>query len=126
MASSINVQPQLLDIKLYAGDGVEIRLVWTDNTGDPLDVNGAVTAQIRSTRLSPDPPITEFSSNLVDAYQGIVILSLTGAQTKDLIDDPSTKNGKFSGVWDIQWTPFDSEPRTLCQGSVECVVDVTR
>ena len=126
MANEINVQPQVLNLKLYAGDGVEFRLICTDKAGAPIDVTGGVAAQIRLTRLTADPPIVTFTVGMIDAYQGIVVLSLTGDQTEALIEDSSTKAGKFVGVWDIQWTPSSSQPRTLCQGSVECVVDVTR
>jgi hypothetical protein len=126
MANQINVQPQILDLSLYAGDGVEFRLICTDSAGAPIDITGTVKAQIRLDRLSTDPPIVEFSVNSVDAYQGIVVLSLTGVQTTELVQDDSSKAGKFSGVWDIQWTPSGKQPRTLCQGKVECVTDVTR
>ncbi len=122
----INVQPQILDLALYAGDGVTIRLLCMDINGAPLDVTGAVNAQIRLNRLDASDPIVEFTSGMVDAYTGIVVLTLTGDQTKDLSMDASSKNGKFVGVWDVQWTPSTTQPRTLCQGKVECVADVTR
>lgn len=118
MAGQINLQPQVLDLLLYAGDGVEFRLVCTNGTGAPIDITGSVKAQIRVDRLTPDPPVSTFTVNSVDAYQGIIILSLTGAQTQQL--------GKFIGVWDLQWTPAGQQPRTICQGKVECVIDVTR
>jgi hypothetical protein len=126
MASQIDLRPEVLDLYLYAGDGVELPITCTDGAGAPIDVTGAVNAQIRLGRLTPDPPLVSFSINSVDAYQGKVILTLTGDQTAQLSADPSSKNGKFVGVWDIQWTPANSEPRTLCQGKVECVADVTR
>lgn len=122
LAGVINVQPQILDLALYAGDGVSFRLICTDADGAPIDVTGAVKAQIRLERLTEDPALAEFSANMVDAYQGVVVLSLTGEQTQDLVE-PS---GKFVGVWDIQWTASGGQPRTLCQGKVECVTDVTR
>jgi hypothetical protein len=125
MAGQINLQPESLDLYLYAGDGVEFRVICTNGAGAPIDITGVVKAQVRLERLTPDP-IVAFSVNAVDAYQGIVILSLTGAQTAQLSQDPSSKSGKFVGVWDMQWTPAGSQPRTLCQGKVECVVDVTR
>jgi hypothetical protein len=124
--AGLSVVPQVLDLALYAGDGIRIRFTCKDSAGAPVDITGTVKAQIRVERLTPDPPITEFSSNLVDAYQGVVILSLTGVQTKSLLDQPTAAKGKFVGVWDVQWTPNASEPYTLCQGKVECVSDVTR
>ena len=127
MAPQINLQPQVLDLLLYSGDGFACKLSCKNSAGAPVDLTGAVTAQIRLDRLNPeDPPIVSFSVNLTDAYLGIVTLALSGDQTQELTDHPSAKNGKFNGVWDVQWSPAESEPRTICQGKAECVADVTR
>jgi hypothetical protein len=127
MAGVIDLQPQILDLILYAGDGVSFRLICTDKAEAPVDVTGSVEAQIRINRDKDESPIVEFSAELVDAYQGIVVLSLTGDQTQALVDHPSVNSsGKFVGVWDVEWEPEGLEPRTLCQGKVECVADVTR
>lgn len=123
---SINVQPDILNLALYAGDGFSLRLLCTNGAGAPVDITGAVTAQVRLTHIADDPPLVSFAANMVDAWQGIIVLSLTGAQTRLLSDDPSSLAGKFTGVWDVQWAPSGSQPRTLCQGEVECVSDVTR
>lgn len=126
MANAINLQPQVLDLSLYAGDGVEFRLKCTDNENDPLDVSGTTEAQVKTDRLEGTEPIVEFVTDMVNATQGIIELSLTGADTQTLAADPSSKNGKFTGVWDLQWTPPGGQPRTICQGKVECLADVTR
>lgn len=126
MANQINLQPQVLDLALYAGDGAEFRLVCTNGSDVPVDITGTVQAQVRLDRLEANTPIVEFTAGLVDAYQGIIVLSLTGAQTQQLVLEPTAVSGKFVGVWDIQWTPANKQPRTLCQGKVECVADVTR
>ncbi|MFL5659866.1 MAG: hypothetical protein ACJ8BW_00775 [Ktedonobacteraceae bacterium] len=126
MANQINLQPQILNLALYAGDGVEFKLVCKDGNKDPVDITGTVTAQIRLDRLAATDPIVEFTTDMVDAYLGIVVLSLSEEQTRDLVMDPSAKAGKFLGVWDIQWNPANTPSRTLCQGTVECVSDVTR
>lgn len=124
MAGQINLRPTVVDLLLYAGDGFTIKLACLDNAGTPIDITGSVAAQIRPNRVTPsDPPLAEFSVSLVDAYLGIIALSLTSAQTINLL---SSNPEKFKGVWDIEWTPADKEPRTLIQGSVECVPDVTR
>jgi hypothetical protein len=122
MAGQINLQPQVLDLALYAGDGCEFRFICTNSAGAPVDITGAVRAHIRLDRVNEDPPVAEFTVSLVDAYQGIISISLTGDQTQEMVE-PS---GKFSGVWDLEWDAVDEEPRTLCQGRVECVADVTR
>ena len=126
MANQIRLLPDVLDLILYAGDGVEFRVLCTNSAGAPVDITGSVSAQVRLDRLSQDPPVVSFSINAVDAYEGKIILSLTGEQTTELVQHPSSRNGKFVGVWDLQWTPASGQPRTMCQGSVECVADVTR
>lgn len=122
----INIRPQVLDLMLYAGDGIEFRLICTDSGDDPVDITGVVRAQVRLDRLSQDPPITEFAVEMQDAYQGIIVLSMTGEQTQELVEHPSGLPGQFTGVWDVEWEPANLEPRTLCQGKVECVADVSR
>lgn len=124
MPGVINLMPTLWDLRLYAGDGFTIKLACLDTAGAPIDITGTVAAQIRADRVHPtDTPLASFAASLVDAYLGIITLSLTSAQTQNLL-----ANGveKFTGVWDVQWTPVDKEPRTLIQGVVECVADVTR
>ena len=125
MPGQINLQPEVLDLSLYAGDGVTLPMTCVTAAGAPIDLSGAIDAQIRVERLEA-PIIVTFSVNTTDAYKGKIVLSLTGEDTKALMDDPSTKQGKFIGVWDVQWTPAGAEPRTICQGKVECVADVSR
>lgn len=121
---TLNFRPTILNLLLYAGDGFSIRLTCKDKAGNPIDVSGSVTAQIRVDRIHPnDPPLASFTVSLVDAYLGIIALSLTGTQSLSLLADGENK---FTGVWDVQWTPTESQIRTLVQGSVECVADVTR
>lgn len=128
--ANITIQPPVLDLSFYAGDGVAFKLICTDDAEPPAPVNvsGTVEAQVRLDRATEDPPIVEFSSDLTQAAQGIIILSLTGEQTQPLVVHPSVKpgSGKFAGVWDLQWTKAGAEPRTLCQGKVECLADVSR
>ena len=120
---SINIRPTILNLLLYSGDGFSIRLACKDSAGKILDITGSVRAQVRKDRVHPDDePLAIFSVNLVDSHLGLIGLSLSGAQTKSLVNNTD----KFTGVWDVQWTPIDKEPRTLLQGLVECVADVTR
>lgn len=126
--ANITVQPPVLDLSFYAGDGVAFKLLCKDDANVVVDVRGAIEAQIRVDRTLEDPPVVEFSSDMTKAQQGEIILSLTGPQTQALVTHPSTKpgSGKFAGVWDVQWTKTGAEPRTLCQGKVECLADVSR
>lgn len=121
---SINLRPSILNLLLYAGDGFSIRLVCKDTAGASIDITGSVTAQIRADRLHPnDPPLASFTVSMVDAYLGIVGLTLADEDTLALLGDGVDS---FTGVWDVQWTPVDMETRTLVQGTVEIVADVTR
>ena len=122
---AISLVPEILDLSLYGGDGVELRLVVTDTGGEPVDLTGTIDAQIRSTRTSSTESAV-FDADLTDSDTGVVILSLTGAQTEGLHGNPNTPSERFSGVWDVQWTPQGAEPVTLIQGKVESALDVTR
>lgn len=124
--ASISIQPPVLDLSLYAGDGISFRLICKDETGNQVNVSGAIEAQVRVDRATTSSPIVEFAADMTSANAGIISLSLTGAQTQELVDDPSTSKGKFTGVWDVQWTASGKQPRTLCQGKVECMADVSR
>lgn len=128
MAGQLSIQPPELDLALYAGDGIKFKLICTDDADPPAPVNvtGGVEAQIRPNRDEDAPLTAEFAADMVGADAGEIILSLTGAQTQALMVDPSVSKGKFTGVWDIQWTATGGEPRTLCQGKVECIADVSR
>ena len=123
MSNVIDVQPKTLDLALYAGDGVDFDLVCVDSNNSPIDLSGSIEAQIRLDRSDASSSLADFAADMDQAQFGTVGLSLTGDQTQELITDES---GKFTGVWDVQWTPTGKQPRTLCQGKVECVADVTR
>lgn len=117
---TITYVPQILDLVLYAGDGVTFSLKFTEPIDIPINLTGSMIAQIRAGREVPDPPSAVFSIDLSGAAQGLAVLELTGAQTHALITPE-----KFIGVWDVQWTPLGGEPTTLCQGKVECIPDVS-
>jgi len=123
MAGSINLQPQALDLTLYAGDGIEFKLICTDVADAPIPINGTVESQVRHARLDV-ASLESFDVDLTNGNVGEILLSLTGEQTQTLVE--AGKKGKFTGVWDVEWTPTGAEPRTLCQGKVEVYADVTR
>lgn len=120
--ADISRVPKTLDLELYAGDGIAIRYtsVKTDDTPFPLD--GLVASQIKAKRTDLEP-LAEWAVDDSGKADGVVILSLTGEQTASLI--PIGKS-KFSGVWDLQFSPDGAEPVTFLQGKVTCDADVTR
>jgi len=122
--------PTRHDLKLYAGDGAQVRLELTSpaippDPPAPFPIVGTIEAQIRAKRLDP-VILTTFFTVEDDFDEGIIVLSLTGAQTQELIEHATQRDGTFSGVWDVQWTPEAAEPVTLVQGSVTASPDVTR
>jgi len=119
----ITLLPDTLDLAFYAGDGVNLQLTVTDAANSPLPVDGEILAQIRPTKISSTVSAT-FAVDLTDASMGVILISLTGAQTTALVQ-PQLLN-VFKGVWDVQWSPEDAEPVTLIQGRVECYADVSR
>jgi hypothetical protein len=121
-AVKISLVPSELDLALYAGDGVSLIFTLNDSSGQPLNVTGAVTAQIRAVR-SDVSSVADFAADLTGGAQGDVVLSLTGDQTADLI--PASFQ-QFKGVWDMQWTRNGGQPVTVLQGAITCDPDVTR
>jgi len=121
----ISLLPETLDLKLYGGDGVELRLTVTQTDGTPISLTGAINAQIRASRTN-SATVADFEADLTDGDSGVVLLSLTGVQTEALHGDPQFPSERFTGVWDVQWTPAGAEPVTLIQGGVESSLDVTR
>jgi hypothetical protein len=126
--AKIDLRPVTLDLYLYAGDGATIKLncKQTDEEGDPINMSGAVKAQVRLNRLDADPPILEITGDMTNALTGIVLIVFTKVQTRLLANHSSATDGLFVGVWDLEWTPTGADPRTLFQGRVECGWDVSR
>ena len=112
--------PQNVNIDLYAGDGVGIRFTVVDSNGNPYPLDGVITSQIKAKRLDI-APLESWTVDNSQLAQGIVTISLTGAQTTALLAGQK----KFKGVWDLQYVPTGGEPLTLIQGKVTVDADVT-
>lgn len=93
----------------------------TGISGTPIPLTGTMRAQIRATRDSPDPPDAVFDIDMSEGANGVVNLQVPANQTQNLVSDTDS----YSGVWDLEWTPTDEEPLTICQGKVECLRDVS-
>src|SRR3954470_2584017 len=118
----INAVPQRVNLTVYAGDGVELRLTAVNaDTGDILDLGGEISAQVKANRIDTEP-IAEFTVDSEQAENGVLDLSLSGEQTSALITDSK----RFEGAWDVQWLAVGEQPRTLVQGNLTCDLDVTR
>lgn len=121
MAKVIDLSPQKLDLKLYAGDGCSIKFTLVDKTGTAVPITGTIKAQIRLKPETTGSPLESFNVTYTDNAHGIFTLDLTGSQTNTLCGGK-----KFNGYWDVEWTPSGGQPRTLVSGKVECNVDVSR
>src|SRR3954447_3178855 len=96
--AKISLVPSALDLALYGGDGVSLIFTLNDASGQPLDVTGVVTAQIRFRQDDADA-LADFTADLSGHATGQVVLTLTGPQTADLVVAGGMK--QFSGVWDM-------------------------
>lgn len=121
--SPISLLPETLDLKLYGGDGVRLKLLVSDGAGGAIALTGTLAAQIRESRVNPTIKAT-FAVDITDVAGGIAYISLTGAQTAGLHGNGDLE--RFTGVWDVQWTPDGTEPVTILQGGIESSLDVTR
>lgn len=121
--NTVSLVPPVVNVVLYAGDGANLRLTATDLDGKPFDLRGTVHAQIRATRLA-DEYLVEWAVEMAQAEQGILVLRLTGDDTRALMQGDTIH--RFKGAWDCVWTMADSVPVTLVQGDVQCDLDVTR
>jgi hypothetical protein len=87
------------------------------DAGDPVDLSDRTwAAQIRRAPDGPDP--VAFTVDPASAADGVLLLTLTAAQTTTL---------PRAGVWDLEGTyTADGLVETLLAGSVVCTRDVTR
>jgi len=116
--TNVRLTPPVLNLQLYAGDGVELRVETTDSEGQPWELDGEVRAQIRGRRTDQ----TAMEEWTVAQEEGYLALFLTGEQTAALVDG----GDRFSGAWDLEWVAPGSEPLTILQGDLSCTRDVTR
>ena len=107
--------PGKYNITGYRGDTLTLEFAFEDEDGVALALpTTGWTAQIRTL---PDSAVAleDFTVTSSAAGTGVVVASLTGAQTADL----------SGGVWDLQQTS-GGVVRTYLRGSVTFEGDVTR
>jgi len=111
----IRVVPLVVDLRLYEGDDVFLRVVVTDpDTFGPADLTG-YTAQSQIRAAAGDAEImAEFTTEIIDNF---VYLTLTSPQTTGLVG---------RGVWDVQLVDADGVVGTVAGGRVTWVAEVTR
>ena len=106
--------PATRDLTIYQGDAYDHEASFVAADGTPLDMTGTWRAQLRRSTSTAEPA-TSFAIDDTDAATGVLVLSLTAAQTAALTA------GKY--VWDLEDTATAS---TYLRGQVEVIAQVSR
>src|SRR3954467_14790097 len=106
--TKISRVPETLDLALYAGDGVAIRLSLTNSTGDPIGVTGTMRAQIRTSRSSPEVS-AEFTAVPED---NAIVISLLENKHKRLFQ----VTNHLQGCGIFNGSPKEENPQRLYEG----------
>lgn len=122
LAVLLSLAPAKVDLEAYAGDGAIITIAAVDASNAPINLTGAVLAQVRLNRTDPGSPVASFAVDSSKATTGQLTLTLTGAQTAALVSGTSDP---WRGYWDCQWTAAGAQPITLVQGHLACWPDVS-
>jgi hypothetical protein len=130
----LSYNPPVLDLVVYAGDDTFIPLNVSANSVG-VNLTGVHTAQIRKTR--DGELLGTFSIDTSAANIGVIKLLLNSEVADTLINDDSVAietdyfgnelitAPMFRGVWDWNYT-VDTITRTLVQGQITVIKDVTR
>jgi hypothetical protein len=125
---TVGLSPEVLNLLLYAGDQFVYTLEFADpETHAALDVSGyTFAAQIRTAQTAATSTAT-FSIDTTDADIGVIVVSLTPAQTAALCT-PGGGAATKAYTWDLQRTAVDDadDVRTLFAGTVTVTLDRTR
>lgn len=129
--ATINTLPPVLDIVAYAGDDTRITINLS-SAGVPVDLSGTHEAEIRLTRSGDvlgvinieNPGIGQVEIVLDSETSALLVADIDVESTEyfgnDLITAPM-----FKGVWDWNFI-VGSETKTLAQGKITVIKDVTR
>ena len=123
VATRLSLAPTELDLEIYAGDGAAVAITVVDANNNIQNLTGStIIAQVRQNRYDPGTALLSFAIDTTKYAQGIVTISLTGAQTATLV---TGTNDPWRGFWDVQWTASGQQPVTLMQGSLLVDPDVS-
>lgn len=104
--------PGTLHLDIYQGDDFSVDLDFD------IDLTGyTLTSQIRH-EPSDSSPAETLTVTMTDAANGLVELSLTAAETADLIAQRYW--------WDLQWTEPSGDIRTVLRGRATVTAEITR
>lgn len=106
--------PATRNLTIYMGDAYDHEITFTDADGDPINMAGTWRAQIRK-RVSDAAALVAFTVDTTDAATGVLVLSLTKAETAALTDG--------GAWWDLEETGAGV---TYLRGTVAITQDVSR
>lgn len=113
MIQTVDARPTTVNLKLYAGDDLHLKIIVLGDDGNLVDLTGVFArAQIRATTEDTEV-IAEFVGTVDDA----VYLQLDADDTALLPED---------AVWDCQLSFADLTTATIAAGSVTTAKEVTR
>lgn len=128
----LSYNPPVLDLVVYAGDDTNIPMTITSG-GDPVNMTGIHNAQVRATR--DGELLATLIVEYTDPVNGELTLKITSQVSDALIVDAAVNTDyfgnelitapMFEGVWDWDYT-VDTITRTLVQGKITVIKDVTR
>lgn len=124
MTASINLTPAKVDVSgIRAGDKNEITATLRDSSGTPIDLTEyEVRSMVRKNPLDELPAIIAVIQKL-DETQGYIMIKWPGDQVSNAMSIEGTTT--FKGVWDLQIERM-GEVTTICEGTFQAVMDITR
>jgi hypothetical protein len=106
------------DLEIDQGADVAIQLEVVNKNGSIKDLtNHTVAAKMKKTYNSDSADTTTFTSSVIDASGGVIVLALTNTQTNSL------NAGRY--VYDVEISFVDSDSNTIVERILEGNIQVT-
>lgn len=116
--------PGKYDLTIYQGSRFSRTLTFRNKTtGLPLDLSGT-TAKAQIRKSVNDPTAIDLAIDLTDSNIGILIISLTTAQSKAMTGSGDKKLSIY-GIWDLELS-LGSDTVRLLEGNVMLSLEVTK
>jgi hypothetical protein len=115
----VDMTPTKIDLHLYQGDDLLLRIGVFDADGAAIDLTGAIpSSQIRTTAEDP-VVLAEFIALVSAVDKNVVELHLTSADSALLPTDAEL-------AWDVQYVDVEDLTTTVAAGAVCVEPEVTR
>jgi len=112
-ATIIDARPATVDLNLYAGDDINLKILVTDDAGVDFDLTGyTAEAQIRAT--ADAPTALDFTCTVLANAVNVTMPSATSTTMP------------IKGVWDVQVISATGVVTTLAAGKITVTPEVSR